>query len=143
MTVDIARVHRWRWKMITKCSFQPALQPSSVEEETSSSAEEGRCAGWKLHLVIIFHRHISILAIYAINFLLFHCFSLWLAWINVLILNLFWTAKVIFNSKKIFFLSSDYQFNLEFIWAPLWFPSIKLLLSLKFLLEQEDAIDKD
>ena len=33
------------------CSFQPALQPSS-------SADEGRSADWKLHLVIIFHCHL-------------------------------------------------------------------------------------
>ena len=35
LTVDIAGVYRWWWKMITKCSFQPALRPSSVEEEDS------------------------------------------------------------------------------------------------------------
>ena len=39
------------------CSFQPALRPLSAEEE-DSSADEGCSAGWKLHLVIIFHRHL-------------------------------------------------------------------------------------
>jgi hypothetical protein len=50
----IAGVHRWRWKMITKCSFQPALWPLSAEEEDWWR----HSAGWKLHLVIIFHRQL-------------------------------------------------------------------------------------
>ena len=29
MTVDIAEVHRWWWKMITKCNFQSALRPQT------------------------------------------------------------------------------------------------------------------
>ena len=42
--------HRWRVQMTMKkeikCSFQPALRPSSaVEEESSSTADEGRRAG--------------------------------------------------------------------------------------------------
>ena len=78
LTVDIAGVHRWLWKKITKWSFQPALWFSSAEEEectdddekrylngafsqycgfhqlmkTSSSADENHCAGWKLQFFL-------------------------------------------------------------------------------------------
>ena len=41
MPVDIAGVDRSRWKYINYCSFQPALWPSSAEEE----ADEGHSAG--------------------------------------------------------------------------------------------------
>ena len=55
--VDMTGVHRWRWKKIINWSFQPALWLSSAEEEDVEE-EVSHSAGWKLQLIIFFHRHL-------------------------------------------------------------------------------------
>jgi hypothetical protein len=59
------RRHRRRTQIVMKvdqvCSFQPALLPSSAEEEESSSADEGQCR-LKATNFINFHRELRTLA---------------------------------------------------------------------------------